>query len=114
LTTNFFSPLSFVPVLGSGIRDPGSGMEKIRIRDTHPGPTTLLFVISVYLVQDDPVMDPTMQTCSLCGVSVSDLASHIVDDHTELQDMERYVITRSEFRGLFFGSAITIGVLAWG
>ncbi len=43
------------------------------------------------------MMDPTMQTCSLCGVSVSDLASHIVDDHTELQDMERYGILRSEF-----------------
>jgi hypothetical protein len=26
LTTNFFSPLSFVAVFGSGIRDPGSGM----------------------------------------------------------------------------------------
>jgi hypothetical protein len=59
-------------------------------------------------------MDPTMQTCSLCGVSVSDLASHIVDDHTELQDMERYGIIRSEYLGDCFGSAITIGVLAWG
>jgi hypothetical protein len=29
----FFSPLSFVAVFGSGIRDPGSGMGKIRIRD---------------------------------------------------------------------------------
>jgi hypothetical protein len=28
LTTNFFSPLSFVAVFGSGIRDPGSGMGK--------------------------------------------------------------------------------------
>jgi hypothetical protein len=26
--TNFFSPLSFVTVFGSGIRDPGSGMDK--------------------------------------------------------------------------------------
>jgi hypothetical protein len=40
MTTNFFSPLSFVPVavFGSGIRDPGSeirdpGWVKIRIRD---------------------------------------------------------------------------------
>ncbi len=40
VTTNFFSPLSFVAVLGSGIRDPGSGMGKnqdpgsgINIRD---------------------------------------------------------------------------------
>jgi hypothetical protein len=28
MTTNFFSPLSFVVVFGSGIRDPGSGMGK--------------------------------------------------------------------------------------
>jgi hypothetical protein len=28
MTTNFFSPLSFVAVFGSGIRDPGSGMGK--------------------------------------------------------------------------------------
>jgi hypothetical protein len=26
MTTNFFSPLSFVAVFGSGFRDPGSGM----------------------------------------------------------------------------------------
>jgi hypothetical protein len=28
ITTHFFSPLSFVPVFGSGIRDPGSRMGK--------------------------------------------------------------------------------------
>jgi hypothetical protein len=28
MTTNFFSPLSFVAVFGSGIPDPGSGMGK--------------------------------------------------------------------------------------
>jgi hypothetical protein len=28
MTTNFFLPLSFVAVFGSGIRDPGSGMGK--------------------------------------------------------------------------------------
>jgi hypothetical protein len=28
MTTNFFSPLSFVAVFGSGFRDPGSGMGK--------------------------------------------------------------------------------------
>jgi hypothetical protein len=44
---NFFSPLSFVPVFGSGIRDPGSeirdpGWVKIRIRDKHPGSATLV------------------------------------------------------------------------
>jgi hypothetical protein len=32
MTTNFFSPLSFVAVFGSGIRDPGSG-----IRDAGSG-----------------------------------------------------------------------------
>jgi hypothetical protein len=28
MNTNFFSPLSFIAVFGSGIRDPGSGMGK--------------------------------------------------------------------------------------
>ncbi len=68
MTTNFFSPLCFVAVFGSGIRDPGSeirdprsgirdpgseirdprsgirytGGVKIRIRDKHPGSATLL------------------------------------------------------------------------
>jgi hypothetical protein len=49
MTTNFFSPLSFVAVLdpGSEIRDPGSeirdpGWVKIRIRDKHPGSATLV------------------------------------------------------------------------
>jgi hypothetical protein len=37
----FFSPLAFIAVFGSGIRDPGSGMGKIRIRDKHPGAATL-------------------------------------------------------------------------
>ncbi len=46
MTTNFYSPLSFVAVFGSGIRDPGSeirdpGWVKIRIRD-HPGLLTSL------------------------------------------------------------------------
>jgi hypothetical protein len=38
---NFFSPLSFVPVFGSEIRDPG--WVKIRIRDKHTGSAPLLF-----------------------------------------------------------------------
>jgi hypothetical protein len=38
LTTNFFSPLSSVAVLGSGIQDPE--WVKIRIRDKHPGSET--------------------------------------------------------------------------
>ncbi len=47
MTINFFSPLSFVAVFGSGIRDPGSGMGKNQdpgtgIRDKHPGSATLL------------------------------------------------------------------------
>ena len=46
MTTNFFSPLSFVAVFGSEIRDPGSGMGKNQdpgseIRDKHPGSATL-------------------------------------------------------------------------
>jgi hypothetical protein len=40
MTTNFFSPLSFVAVFGSEIRDPG--WVKIRIRDKHPGSATLI------------------------------------------------------------------------
>jgi hypothetical protein len=41
MKTNFFSPLSFVAVFGSGIRDPGyeirdPGWVKIRIRDSGP------------------------------------------------------------------------------
>jgi hypothetical protein len=36
MTTNFFSPLSFVAVFGTGNRDPRSG-----IRDKHPGSATL-------------------------------------------------------------------------
>jgi hypothetical protein len=46
MTTNFFSPLSFVAVFGSGIPDPGSRMGKNQdlgsgIRDKHPGSATL-------------------------------------------------------------------------
>jgi hypothetical protein len=40
MTTNFFSPLSFIAVFGSGIRDPG--WVEIRIRDKHPGSATLV------------------------------------------------------------------------
>ncbi len=39
LTTNFFSPLSFVAVFGYEIRDPE--WVKIRIRDKRPGSATL-------------------------------------------------------------------------
>jgi hypothetical protein len=47
MITNFFSPLSFVTVFGSGIRDPKSGVRdpgwvKIRIRDKYPGSATLV------------------------------------------------------------------------
>jgi hypothetical protein len=48
MTTNFFSPLSFIAVFGSGIRDPGSGIQDpgwvksgSGIRDKHPGSATL-------------------------------------------------------------------------
>ncbi len=44
MTSNFFSPLSFVAVFGSGIRNPG--WVKIRIRDKHPGSATLGMVWS--------------------------------------------------------------------
>ncbi|XP_023342625.1 zinc finger protein 639 [Eurytemora carolleeae] len=39
--------------------------------------------------EDEIVNVSTWQTCSLCGSKVSDLATHIVDDHTELQDLDR-------------------------
>jgi hypothetical protein len=47
MTTNFFSPMSFIAVFGFGIRDPGWVKIRIRdlgsgIRDKHPGSATLL------------------------------------------------------------------------
>jgi hypothetical protein len=39
MTTNFFSPLSFVAAFGSGIRD--GGKSGSGIRDKHPGSATL-------------------------------------------------------------------------
>jgi hypothetical protein len=47
MTSNFFSPLSFIAVFGSGIRDPGFWMGKNQdlgygIRDKHPGSATLM------------------------------------------------------------------------
>jgi hypothetical protein len=59
MITNFFSPLSFVTVFGSGIRDPGFGISKnqdpgsrINIPDpphclehgTHPSPATQMII----------------------------------------------------------------------
>jgi hypothetical protein len=46
-----FSPLSFVAVFGSGIRDPG--WLKIRIRDKHPGSATLPETIEYCLIRHD-------------------------------------------------------------
>ncbi len=49
LTTNFFSPLSFVAVFGSAIRNPG--WVKIRIRDKHPGSATMdTYLILTYVI----------------------------------------------------------------
>jgi hypothetical protein len=48
-TTNYFSPLSFVAVFGSEIRDPG--WTKIRIRDKHPGSATLYILKDFSSVQ---------------------------------------------------------------
>ncbi len=43
LTSNFFSPLSFVVAFGSGIRDPGSGVGKNQDPGSkHPGSATLV------------------------------------------------------------------------
>jgi hypothetical protein len=46
MRTNFFSPLSFVAVFGSGIRDPG--WVKIRIR--HLGSATLIYTHTYQLL----------------------------------------------------------------
>jgi hypothetical protein len=73
ITTNFVSPLFFVAVFGSGIRDPGSGMGKNQdpgfgIRDKHPGSATLLFGPWIR-IRDRFFPDP--------GSSITDL-THIV------------------------------------
>jgi hypothetical protein len=39
MTTNFFSPLSFINVFGSGM---GMGKNQSGIRDKHPGSATLI------------------------------------------------------------------------
>ncbi len=50
MTTNFFSPLSFVAVFGSGIRDPG--WVKIRIWDKHHGSAnTGWHMLTVYVTR---------------------------------------------------------------
>jgi hypothetical protein len=56
MTTNFFSPMSFLAVFGSGIRDTGSGIRdpgwvKIRIRDKHPGAATLRNITGYHITQ---------------------------------------------------------------
>jgi hypothetical protein len=55
MTSNFFSPLSFVAVFGSGIWDPGSGMSKnqdpgsgINIPDPQHCICQLLAIIRVF------------------------------------------------------------------
>jgi hypothetical protein len=50
MTTNFLSPLSFVALFGSGIRDPG--WVKISIRDKHPGSATLV-IHSIFKFQPE-------------------------------------------------------------
>jgi hypothetical protein len=47
MTTNFFSPFSFIAVFGSGIRDPRSGIREGKksgsgIRDKYHGSATLV------------------------------------------------------------------------
>jgi len=41
--------------------------------------------------KEEPADHASWQVCSLCGNKVPDLATHIVDDHTELQNAERAV-----------------------
>jgi hypothetical protein len=48
MTKFFFSPLPFLEVFGSGIRDG----QKIRIRDKHPGSVTLAVAFSYFVLYD--------------------------------------------------------------
>jgi hypothetical protein len=52
MLTNFFSPLSFVTVFGSGIRDPGWVKSGSGIRDKHPGSATLNLPLLNYWRED--------------------------------------------------------------
>ncbi len=57
MTSNFFSPLSFVAVFGSGIRD--GEKSGFGIRDKHPGSATLLLLTSKWAggrVVDSPFL----------------------------------------------------------
>jgi hypothetical protein len=79
MTTNFFSPMSFIAVFGSGIRD---GWVKIRIRDKHPGSATL-FITEIFSGLSAPWEQlfswlaagvswrPSLSACSTAAVSRS-------------------------------------------
>jgi hypothetical protein len=62
----FFSPLFFVAVFGSGIRDPGSGWVKIRIRD----PQHCKFNIILYRERVEELESELVRTQRSAGLPV--------------------------------------------
>ncbi len=64
ISTNFFSPLSFVAVFGSGIRDPGwvPTYLKMRIRDKHPGSATQLVIKEKHVPVIKKLIIPVLKT----------------------------------------------------
>jgi len=70
MTTNFFSPLSFVAVFGSGIRDPGSGKNLFRIPD--PG------------VKKHPIPDPGS------GSETLQYGDHVLKSWMLFQKLKKY------------------------
>jgi hypothetical protein len=60
MATNFFSPLSFVVVFGSGIRDPGSGMGKNQDPGSGiniPDPQHYFLASFIFIIQYSKLID---------------------------------------------------------
>jgi hypothetical protein len=89
MTSNFFSPLSFVAVFGSGIRDPGSGMGKNQdpgsginipdpqhctLRTSTSTPQSGSFMITVVPAQDNSLV-PFRPVAPMINIQV-----HLKDD----------------------------------
>jgi hypothetical protein len=72
MTTNFFPPLSFVAVFGSGIRDPR--WVKIRIRDKLPGSATLP---QCFFIVHSSMLSCHSSSSSCCSSSPPTLSSSL-------------------------------------
>ncbi len=94
LTINFFPPLSFVPVFGSGIRDPEWII--IRIRDKHPGSATL------GSVRVPPALDESRHRCSCpgcrrtCSPSALARKSPTGKSDLQLESVKKYIRSLAE------------------